>query len=126
PALLRRARGGDGGRRARRAGPAAGRRAGEGVRAATEDPRRAAPLMSPRTLRAALAAVLLPASLAGRAAAQDRIFVRPEAGTPVVAVQVLVGVGPADEPAAQAGISYLAARAVVEPTRATLDSLGAH
>ena len=79
-----------------------------------------------RIPRAALAAAILIASLAGRAAAQDRIFVRPEAGTPVVAVQVLVGVGPADEPAAQAGISYLAARAVVEPTRAALDSLGAH
>jgi zinc protease len=39
---------------------------------------------------------------------------------------VLVNVGPADEPAAQAGISYLAARAVVEPTRPVLDSLGAH
>ena len=82
--------------------------------------------MSPRIHRAALAAALLLASLGGRAAAQDRIFVRPESGTPVVAVQVLVGVGPADEPAAQAGISYLAARAVVEPTRAVLDSLGAH
>jgi predicted Zn-dependent peptidase len=82
--------------------------------------------MSRRTSLAALAAALLLASSAGRAAAQDRVFVRPEAGTPVVAVQVLVGVGPADEPAAQAGISYLAARAVVEPTRATLDSLGAH
>jgi predicted Zn-dependent peptidase len=82
--------------------------------------------MRPRTLRAAFGAALLLASAAGRAAAQDRVYVRPEAGTPVVAVQVLVSVGPVDEPAAQAGISYLAARAVVEPTRATLDSLGAH
>lgn len=82
--------------------------------------------MTFRTSRAALAAALLLASAAGRAAAQDRVYVRPEAGTPVVAVQVLVSVGPVDEPAAQAGISYLAARAVVEPTRATLDSLGAH
>ncbi|MFL5538497.1 MAG: hypothetical protein ACJ8J0_05865 [Longimicrobiaceae bacterium] len=82
--------------------------------------------MRPRTLRAAFGAALLLASAAGRAAAQERVYVRPEAGTPVVAVQVLVSVGPVDEPAAQAGISYLAARAVVEPTRATLDSLGAH
>ena len=82
--------------------------------------------MSPRTLRAALAAALLLVSADRHADAQERVFVRPEAGTPVVAVQVLVGVGPADEPAAQAGISYLAARAVVEPTRAALDSLGAH
>jgi predicted Zn-dependent peptidase len=65
-------------------------------------------------------------ALAGGAAAQERVFVRPEAGTPVVAVQVLVGVGPVDEPADQAGISYLAARAVVEPSRAVFDSLGAH
>jgi zinc protease len=64
--------------------------------------------------------------LAGRAAAQERVFVRPEPGTPVVAMQVLVGVGPADEPAAQAGISYLAARSVVDPARDVLDSLGAH
>ena len=82
--------------------------------------------MTIRIPRAALAAALLLAALGGRAAAQDRVFVRPESGTPVVAVQVLVGVGPADEPAAQAGISYLAARAVVEPIRAALDSLGAH
>lgn len=81
--------------------------------------------MTPRDLRAALAALVLSA-LAGRAAAQDRVYVRAEPGTPVVAVQVLVGVGPVDEPAAQAGISYLAARSVVEPTRAVLDSLGAH
>jgi len=79
-----------------------------------------------RTPLAAFAAALLLACGAARATAQERVFVRPEAGTPVVAVQVLVGVGPVDEPAAQAGISYLAARAVVEPTRAVLDSLGAH
>jgi len=82
--------------------------------------------MSLRMLRTALAATLPLLAAAGRASAQDRIFVRSEAGTPVVAVQVLVGVGPVDEPAAQAGISYLAARAVVEPMRAALDSLGAH
>ncbi|HET7232608.1 MAG TPA: hypothetical protein VFJ16_21540 [Longimicrobium sp.] len=81
--------------------------------------------MSARTLRAAAAALLISA-LGRRAAAQERVFVRPEPGTPLVAVQVLVGVGPADEAAAQAGISYLAARSVVEPSRAAFDSLGAH
>ena len=78
-----------------------------------------------RRLSLALATLVL-STAATDAGAQGRVFVRPEAGTPVVAVQVLVGVGPADETAAQAGISYLAARAVVEPTRAALDSLGAH
>jgi len=78
------------------------------------------------TLRSGSFALLVLGVLAGRAAAQERVFVRPEPGTPVVAVQVVVGVGPADEPAAQAGISYLAARSVVEPSRAAFDSLGAH
>jgi zinc protease len=82
--------------------------------------------MPMRPIRAAALALALLACLRGRAAAQDRVYVREEAGTPVVAMQVLVNVGPADEPAAQAGISYLAARAVVEPTRPVLDSLGAH
>ncbi|HET7461613.1 MAG TPA: insulinase family protein [Longimicrobium sp.] len=82
--------------------------------------------MRPRLLGAAGAAFLAAAALAGRAAAQERVFVRPEPGTPVVAVQVLVGVGPVDEAPEQAGISYLAARAVVEPARTVLDSLGAH
>lgn len=81
--------------------------------------------MSARTLRAA-AAALLALVLTQTADAQERVFVRPEPGTPVVAVQVLVGVGPAVETGAQAGISYLAARSVVEPSRAALDSLGAH
>lgn len=79
-----------------------------------------------RPLRAPGLALALLACLCARAAAQDRVYVREEAGTPVVAMQVLVSVGPADEPPAQAGISYLAARAVVEPTRSVLDSLGAH
>lgn len=82
--------------------------------------------MTRRILRAAASALLLAAAAAPRAAAQERVYVRPEAGTPVVALQVLVSVGPADEPAAQAGISYLAARAVVDPTRARIDALGGH
>jgi predicted Zn-dependent peptidase len=59
-------------------------------------------------------------------AAQERIFVRPEAGTPVVAVEVLVAVGAADEAPGEAGIAHFTARAVVEPAREAIDSLGAH
>ena len=58
------------------------------------------------------------------ASAQDRIVVRPEPGTPVVAVEVLVAASPADEPAEQAGIAHLTARSVTEPIRPLLDSLG--
>jgi len=79
-----------------------------------------------RTHLAAAAALLALAVRITPAVAQERVFLRPEPGTPVVAVQVLVGVGPVDEAPAQAGISYLAARSVVEPVRGTLDSLGAH
>lgn len=78
-----------------------------------------------RMVRAAALALAALAPFAARSAAQDRVFVRPEPGTPVVAVQVLVSVGPADEPAAQAGISYLAARSVIDPARPVLDSLRA-
>jgi predicted Zn-dependent peptidase len=80
--------------------------------------------MKTRILSAFLTLVLASLLSTGRAAAQERIFVRAEPGTPVVAVEVLVAAGPADEPAGQAGITYLAARAVVEPARALLDSLG--
>ncbi|HEU4562380.1 MAG TPA: hypothetical protein VFS20_31410 [Longimicrobium sp.] len=80
--------------------------------------------MSIRRLLAASA--LLASAFALPADAQERVFVRPEPGTPVVAVQILVSVGPAVETGAQAGISYLAARSVVEPSRTALDSLGAH
>ncbi|HEX8907208.1 MAG TPA: hypothetical protein VF771_20315, partial [Longimicrobiaceae bacterium] len=79
--------------------------------------------MTGRRIFAAAAAAL---ALAAPARAQGRIFVRTETGTPVVALQVLVGVGAADEPTGQAGISYLAARAVTDPARAIFDSLGAH
>ena len=83
---------------------------------------------SPAGRRAAallLAALLLVASGAPRAAAQARIAVLPEPGTPVVATEVLVAAGAADEADDKAGIAYLAARAIVEPVRASLDSLGA-
>jgi predicted Zn-dependent peptidase len=79
--------------------------------------------MKARLLSAAPALAAAALVVAG-AAAQERIFVRAEPGTPVVAVEVLVAAGPADEPQGQAGITYLAARSVVEPARPLLDSLG--
>jgi predicted Zn-dependent peptidase len=79
-----------------------------------------------RIIAPALFALLSIALPAAEAVAQGRVYVRAEPGTPVVAVQILVAVGPADEPAEQAGITYLTARSVVEPARALLDSLGAH
>ena len=69
---------------------------------------------------------LLVATLAFPLRAQERIAVRPEPGTPVVAVEVLIAAGPADEPAGKAGLAHLAARTVVAPILPTLDSLGAH
>jgi zinc protease len=60
------------------------------------------------------------------AAAQDRVAVLAEPGTPVVAVQVLVATGPADEPEGKEGLAYLSARALTAPLLPTLDSLGAH
>lgn len=61
----------------------------------------------------------------GSAAAQERVAVRPEPGTPLVAMEVLIATGPADETAAQAGIAHLAGRTAVRPIRTALDSLGA-
>lgn len=57
--------------------------------------------------------------------AQDRLGVRPEPGTSVVAMEVLVATGPADEAPEQAGLAYLTARVAVAPIRRTLDALGA-
>lgn len=57
--------------------------------------------------------------------AQERISVRSEPGTPTVAVEVRIAVGPADEPAESAGLAHLTARAAALPIRPTLDSLGA-
>lgn len=71
-------------------------------------------------LTAALASVAVPLG------AQERLAVRSEPGTPVVAVEVLVAAGPADEPTGKAGLAYLAARTVVAPILPLLDSLGAH
>lgn len=63
--------------------------------------------------------------LAAPIAAQQRIVVRAEPGTPVVATEILVATGPADEPTPGSGLGYLAARTVVAPIQPTLDSLGA-
>jgi predicted Zn-dependent peptidase len=59
------------------------------------------------------------------AAAQDRVVVRQEPGTPVVAAEVLIAVGPADEASGKEGITYLTARAVTAPILPVLDSLTA-
>jgi zinc protease len=75
-----------------------------------------------RSLLALLAAALL----AGPAAAQERVLVRSEPGTPVVATEVLVAVGPADEAEGKEGITYLTARSVTAPILPVLDSLAAH
>ncbi|MEX2581684.1 MAG: hypothetical protein WD766_00285 [Gemmatimonadota bacterium] len=58
--------------------------------------------------------------------AQTRIAVLMEPGTPVVATEILLSVGPADEENGQAGLANLAARSVVAPLLPVLDSLGAH
>jgi predicted Zn-dependent peptidase len=62
----------------------------------------------------------------GVAAAQERIVVFPEPGTPVIATEILVVAGPANEADDRAGLAHLAARAVTEPIRPVIDSLGAH
>ncbi|CAN5769637.1 hypothetical protein BH23GEM5_BH23GEM5_01830 [soil metagenome] len=61
----------------------------------------------------------------GHLAAQQRFAVRPEPGTPLVAVELLVATGASEETASQAGVAYVAARAAVRPIRAELESLGA-
>lgn len=78
---------------------------------------------SPRRLAAVVLLLLL--DLARPAAAQDRIVVRPEPGTSVVAVELLLAVGAADEPPEQNGVAYVSARSTIAPARAALDSLGA-
>lgn len=75
--------------------------------------------MSRRTF-GLLAALLLAAPLA----AQEHVVVRTEPGTPVVAAEVLVAAGPAEEAAGEAGVAYLTARAATAPIRPILDSLG--
>ena len=76
-----------------------------------------------RVLIGHLALALLAAA---SASGQERLVIRPEPGTPVVAVEVLIAAGPADEPEGKAGLAYLAARTVVAPIQPALDSVGAH
>lgn len=78
--------------------------------------------MRPRLHPVAAALLLAAAPLSS----QERVVVRTEAGTPVVATEVLVAVGPADEPEGKQGITYLTARAVTAPVLPVLDSLAAH
>ncbi|HEV2146967.1 MAG TPA: hypothetical protein VGR37_06175 [Longimicrobiaceae bacterium] len=81
----------------------------------------------PRCARSLAAALLLLGAAAPRQlGAQDRVVVRPEPGTPMVAMEVLIAAGPADEAPEQAGLAYLTARAATRPIRPILDSLGAH
>jgi predicted Zn-dependent peptidase len=70
-------------------------------------------------------ALLVVLGSASPAAAQDRVSVVTEPGTPLVAMEVLLSVGPVQEDTAHAGITHLATRALVAPIRAALEELGA-
>jgi predicted Zn-dependent peptidase len=59
------------------------------------------------------------------AEAQERIAVVTESGTPMVAMEVLLAVGPMDEEPERAGITHLAARALIAPLQETMDEIGA-
>ena len=72
------------------------------------------------------AGFLLAAFYSTGASAQERLAIRPEPGTPVVAMEVLIAAGPADEPDGKSGLAYLASRTVVAPIVPRLDSVGAH
>jgi predicted Zn-dependent peptidase len=58
-------------------------------------------------------------------AAQERIVVLTEPGTPVVVTEILLAVGPADEERTTAGLANLSARSVLAQVEPVLDSLGA-
>jgi len=60
------------------------------------------------------------------AGAQERIAVLTEPGTPVVAVEILIAVGPADEGSGREGLANLAGRAILAEIGPSLDSLGVH
>lgn len=81
--------------------------------------------MSARLFAALLSGALLlaPSVLPAQ---EYRIVVRPEPGNPVVALELLLATGPADEAAEQAGLAYLTARTAVAPLRPVMDSLGAY
>jgi len=72
-----------------------------------------------------LAAVFATVPGVETAHAQDRVSVVTESGTPMVAMEVLLAVGPVHEDTARAGITHLAARALVAPIRPMLEELGA-
>lgn len=85
--------------------------------------------MTPRRLLGALGLALAAALARGPApaAAQspaERLVVRPEPSTPVVAVTILLGTGPLDDGPERAGRTYLASRSILTPLRPELDSLG--
>jgi predicted Zn-dependent peptidase len=89
-----------------------------GVDALREHARRSAVLAGTVLLVSGTAAVPAPA--------QERVTVVTEAGTPMVAVEILLSVGPLDEEPDQAGITYVAARSLIEPLRVALDEMGAY
>jgi predicted Zn-dependent peptidase len=84
---------------------------------------------APRRLRALCGGVVFTmltlATSVGPGAAQQRFAVLSEPGTPVVATEILVSTGPADEAGDRAGLAYLSARSLIAPLRPALDSLGA-
>jgi predicted Zn-dependent peptidase len=90
------------------------------------DPRRN-PLRGTLGPVAATVLLIIAAALqASGASAQERIVVFTEPGTPVIATEILIVAGPANEPEDKGGVAYLAARSVTEPIRPVLDSLGAY
>ena len=74
---------------------------------------------------ALLAAGYFAAASPAAAQTANRIVIASEPGTPVVATELLLVAGPADEPEGQEGITYLAARSVTSSVQPVLDSLGA-
>lgn len=65
-------------------------------------------------------------ALATQLGAQERIAVRTEPGTPVIAIEFLLTIGPIDEESGRGGLAHLSARTAIAPLESTLDSLGAH
>lgn len=82
--------------------------------------------VSRRLLGATVLTVLASVLVQGPAWAQQRLIVRPEAGTPVIATQVLLAIASSDESPSEAGIAYVAARAVTRSVLPALDSIGSH
>jgi zinc protease len=78
--------------------------------------------IAPSPLLACVLLVLL--TVTGQA--QERFAVVTESGTPMVALELLLAVGPVNEDTTRAGITYLAARSMVEPLRPALDEIGAY